>query len=165
MAISYDELYEQDFDAWTKQQVRALRRLRDSRPNEPMIDWPHLIEEVKDLGLSERSAVRSQTRRIIEHSLKLEFSPARDPRRGWFDAIVEARDVLRDKLTRTLRRDLVANFGRLYAQARGNAARRLRFYGEHAAADALPETSPYTLAQILDEDWFPENRHGIQGIG
>lgn len=165
MAISYDELYEQDFYAWTKQQVKALRRLRDSRPNEPMIDWPHLIEEVKDLGMSERSAVRSQTRRIIEHSLKLEFSPARDPRRGWFDTIVEARDVLRDKLTRTLRRDLVANFERLYVQARGDAERRLRFYGEHAAADTLPETCPYTLAQILDEDWFPENRHGIQGIG
>ena len=43
----------------------------------------HVVEEIEDLGESERDAVRSQIRRIAEHLLKLARSPAEQPR---FDA-------------------------------------------------------------------------------
>ena len=32
----------------------------------------------------------------------------------------------------------------------------LRDYGEEAAAISLPTECPYTLEQILAEDWYPE---------
>ena len=75
-------LYETDYCAWTRQQAADLRKLAKRRTNTP-IDAAHLAEEVEDLGRSERDAVRSQVRRIIEHLLKLEFSPAAEPRAEW----------------------------------------------------------------------------------
>jgi hypothetical protein len=163
MATALEDLYERDFYAWSKRQARGLRRLAAARPNED-IDWPRLIEEVDDLAKRERDAVRSQVRRILEHALKLEFSPAADPRAGWVDTIVDARDALRDKLSETLRRGARARLGRLYAEARGDAARRLRAYGEPEAAASLPEACPYTLDQVLDDGWYPESRHGLPDI-
>jgi hypothetical protein len=40
------------------------------------------------------------------------------------------------------------------SSARRRAAISLRRYGENAAADALPETCPYTFDQITG-DWLP----------
>lgn len=71
-------LYEEDFYAWTKNQAAALRRLAAQRWNGPL-DLANLAEEVEDLGKTERNAVRSRLRRIIEHGLKLEHSPAPEP--------------------------------------------------------------------------------------
>ena len=43
---------------------------------------------------------------MIEHCLKLENSPAREPRPGWYETIADAGTVLEDNLSPTLRRDL-----------------------------------------------------------
>lgn len=96
---SRDDLYERDFYAWTRAQVRALEKLAATRPNLEL-DLPHLIEEVRDLGASERDAVRSQLRRNLVHLLKLRYSPAREPRPGWVATVAEARAELADKLSR-----------------------------------------------------------------
>ncbi len=159
MATRPEELYEEDFYAWTRDQARALRRLAASRPNLGL-DFPHLIEEVADLGTSQRDAVRSQLRRVIEHCLKLEYSPARDPRAGWQETMVNARIELEDKLTATLHRGLRRRLPKLYDQARRAAAASLRVHGETEAA-ALPETCPYRLADLLRHDWYPPSRHGL----
>jgi hypothetical protein len=113
MASRPEQLYEEDFYAWTRDQAQALRRLAASRPN-LALDFPHLIEEVADLGTSQRDAVRSQLRRIVEHCLKLEYSPAQAPRAGWHETIVGARIELEDKLTLSLRRGLQRRLPRLY---------------------------------------------------
>jgi hypothetical protein len=70
MATAIEELYRQDFFAWTRDQARQLRELKEARPNIPL-DLEHLAEEVEGLGLSDLRRVRSQVRRIIEHLLKL----------------------------------------------------------------------------------------------
>jgi Domain of unknown function DUF29 len=161
MATRPEQLYEDDFYAWTREQTRALRRLAESRPNVGL-DLEHLIEEVADLGTSQRDAVRSQVRRIIEHCLKLEYSPARDPRVGWHETIIDARTQLEDKLTPTLRRGLSRRLPRLYAQARRDTGAAMRLYREPEAADALPVQCPYRLADLLRHDWHPASRHGLQ---
>ncbi len=79
MATQLDELYEQDFYLWTQQQAAVLKRLAETRSNAEL-DFAHLVEELEDLGMARRAAVRSQLRRIIEHCLKLEYSAARYPR-------------------------------------------------------------------------------------
>ena len=49
----------------------------------------------------------------------------------------------------------------LYVEARRRAARALE--QDAVPASALPATCPYDLdTQILAEDWFPENRHGLR---
>ncbi len=141
MAASLDELYERDFYAWTRDQARALRRLAETRPN-AAVDLPHLIEEVEGLGKSERNAVRSHLRTIIEHCLKLACSPASEPRAGWTLTIGRTRTAIEERLTPTLRRGLRTSLPRLYDQARKDTALELRLFGEpeaaHAAAGALP---------------------------
>jgi hypothetical protein len=161
MATRPEQLYEEDFYAWTRDQAKALRRLAATRPNVEL-DFEHLIEEVADLGVSQRDAVRSQVRRIIEHCLKLEHSPARGPRAGWQETIVDARIVLEDKLTRTLRRGLQRRLPKLYDQARRAADASLRVHSEPEAAEALPAECPYRLGDLLRHDWYPRSRHGLE---
>jgi hypothetical protein len=144
-----DHLYEQDFYAWSKAQADLLRAGRFSD-----LDLEHLIEEVDDLGESLKRSVRSRLRTIIEHLLKLEHSPAQDPRGGWYDTILTQRSDLLDELTPSIRREVEPTLGDLYDRTRENTATSLRKHGENAAADALPRACPYSLDQITG-NWLP----------
>jgi len=154
------KLYELDYYAWTRVQAAALRRMRDLE-DETGLDLPHLAEEVEDLGRSERDAVRSQVRRIIEHLLKLEYSGAQEPRDGWKDTVADARAVLDDKLSPSLRRDLKTVWPRLYTQVLPKARRALRRFDEPDAAAGLPADCPYDLDDICRAEWYPANRRGV----
>lgn len=147
-------LYETDFVAWTKEQADELRRLRDARLN-TRLDLERLAEEVEDLGSEQRFALRSHVARIIEHLLKIEFSPAREPRHGWRRSVRNARIEVEDRMTPTLRRDVEKQLVKLYERARREVADALEFYRELEALDALPSTNPYSLEEILDHDWWP----------
>jgi uncharacterized protein DUF29 len=144
--------YEDDFYAWTQHQAEVLRTMPIS---DNRFDREHVAEEIEDLGRSERDAVRSQIRRIIEHLLKLAYSPAEQQRVDRMDTIDDARETLADKLTATLRREAEENLDKLYVEGRRRAARGLRRHGETAVADALPPASPYSLDDICREDWYP----------
>jgi Domain of unknown function DUF29 len=143
------DLYEQDFYAWAREQATLLRAGRFDE-----LDLEHLTDEVEDLGGSLYRSVRSRLRTIIEHLLKLEHSPAAEPRGLWLDTIHAQRADLEDDLTASLRRRLRSELPKQYLRARAAAARSLRRHGETAAADALPRTCPYTLDQIAG-DWLP----------
>lgn len=154
------KLYDDDFYLWTRNQAEALRRLAAERWNGPL-DLEHLAEEVEDLGTSQLSTVRSQIERVIEHLLKLEFSPAADPRRGWLVSVLNARGHAADRMTAAMRNEIEPALPRLYARARRRAVISLTEHGELDLAAVLPKTCPYTLDQLLDEDWFPANQHGL----
>jgi hypothetical protein len=145
--------HDDDFYAWTQYQASVLRAMPTS---DNRFDRAHVAEEIEDLGKSERDAVRSQMRRILEHFLKLQFSPAAAPRLGWLASIAEARSVLGDKLSPTLRHDLETRLVVLYNDARYQAELALLQHDEATAAGALPVTCPYSLDQILAERWYPE---------
>jgi Domain of unknown function DUF29 len=148
-------LYQDDFYRWTREQARILRSLRvtDSR-----FDRNRVAEEIEDLGKSERDAVRSQVRRVLEHLLKLEYSPAAGPRFAWEATIIDARAVLSDKLTRSLRRDVKRHLDKLYADARRSAVVGLKEHGEPGAAAELPASCPYDLDRICEQDWYPDRQ-------
>src|SRR5215471_11946184 len=88
--IDAKRLYDDDFIAWSKQQAEALRAVARGGSNQA-IDWENVAEEIEDLGKSQRSAVGSYILRIIQHLVKLEYSPAPDPRAGWRRTIRLAR--------------------------------------------------------------------------
>ena len=142
-------IYEQDFYVWTEQQTELLRQRRFEE-----LDLANLIEEVEGLGDTKKSAVLSNASVIIEHLLKLQHSPAQDPRRNWAESIIEHRARLELELTPRLLQILAAELPRVYALSRNMTERKLRLYGEDAAADALPTTCPYTVDQITG-DWWP----------
>jgi len=152
--ISYDE----DFYAWTQEQGRRLREAGASRVNAP-VDWDNLAEEIESMGRSELSAVESALMRVMEHLLKLEFSPAVDPRRGWAASVVEhrARAAKDLKASPSLR-------GRIDLDGEYQTARELAVLGlarDGVESGDLPDACPYTLEQLLDRAWWPANRHGL----
>jgi hypothetical protein len=142
-------LYEDDLYAWSRRQAELLRQRRFDD-----LDLDHLIEEVEDVGASLYRSVRSRIRTIIEHLLKLEHSPTREPRAGWRDTLITQRSDPREDITPTLRARVMAELPVIFERARNDAGLRLREHGEDAAADALPLTCPYTLDQIMG-DWLP----------
>jgi hypothetical protein len=149
------DLYERDYYAWVQRQLELLRagRLDD-------IDLDNLIEEVEDLGKRDLQDAESRTRTILRHLLKLGYSPSITPRHGWETTVLTQRIDLRRNLTATLRRHVTADLDGLYAEARRLAAKDLA--RDRITADLLPSVCPYTLDQILDLDWLPENVHLVR---
>jgi hypothetical protein len=147
-------LYEEDFPLWAERQAALLRAGRFDE-----LDLENLIEEVEDLSRRERKSIESYVETILEHFLKLAFSPAERPRRGWLVTVDKQRVKLARELTATLRNHLEAELPALYAGLRRPVTRQLEKDG--VRVDALPTACPYPLEQILDPDWYPDNVHGI----
>jgi Domain of unknown function DUF29 len=143
------KLYDEDFYVWAERQAELLRTQRFDD-----LDLENLIEEVEGLADVKRSAVLNNARVAIEHLLKLQHSPATDPRNGWRASIREHRRRLQIDLTPRLRQILADDLPGLYAMARDDASAALRDHGEDAAAETLPATCPYTMDQITG-DWLP----------
>lgn len=144
--------YEDDFYAWTIEQGAAIRRVAELRPNED-VDWENVAEEIEALGRNELDSVYSHLETIIEHLLKLACSPAVYPRADWRVTVAKARNHLRRKLTGTLRRKLREEFPDAWRGARGYAIDGLARDG--VSPDALPTDCPWTLEQLLDDDFWP----------
>jgi hypothetical protein len=146
-------LYERDFYEWTIAQAALLRREAARRGNTEL-DVENLAEEIEGLGKSDRRALTSHVARVIEHLLKLQHSPAKQPRALWQNSVdlhrIEADKILAD--SPSLRRYLGDNLERCYRDGRRLAARGLK---RDPRIPALPERCPYRLDDILDPDWWP----------
>ncbi|GLR79770.1 DUF29 domain-containing protein [Azospirillum oryzae] len=150
--------YDTDFLAWTEEQARLLREASRERINTP-IDWENVAEEIESMGRSELRAVESALVRVIEHLLKLEHSPAADPRDGWKASVIEHRGRIRRDLKASPSLRGKIDLPDIFETAQPVAAHGLGRDGE--AAGALPIECPYSLDQLLDTGWWPTNRHGL----
>jgi len=144
--------YQDDFYAWTQYQAAVVRQMPVTDIG---FDREHVAEEIEALGRNERDAVRRQIRLIFAHILLLTHSPAELPRSEWRDAIDDARQIVSDKMTASLRRETEDMLAKLYADGRNRAELTLRAQGARNAAAELPLVCPYTLDQLLLEDWYP----------
>jgi Domain of unknown function DUF29 len=153
-------LYQEDYYAWTRAQAAELRRMAAAHVN-TRLDLENLAEEVESLGRSDLATVRSQLRRIIEHLLKLEHSPAAEPRLQWKQSVGQARDEVADRMTAALRREVAPELDTLFARGRRDAELGLLQYGEQEAAGSLPTACPYGFDEIVRHDWYPKSRHGL----
>ncbi|MHA7062129.1 DUF29 domain-containing protein [Azospirillum argentinense] len=151
--------YDDDFYAWTQEQARLLREVARERLDTP-IDWEHVAGEIEDMGRSDAKALGSALKRVIEHLLKLEHSPAPDPRLGWRESVVNHRIAAWDEIdaSPSLRKKI--DLARAHRDARRLAVLGLAQDG--MSEDAVPQDCPYTLEQVLDHDWWPTNRHGLE---
>ena len=143
-------LYDRDFHAWTQQQAALLEAGRVSD-----VDVEHLREEIEDLGSEQRRAVRSNLRHLLAHLIKLQYSPAEDPRRSWKDEVRNARAEIEDRLagSPSLRSHLDELSSKVWPRARRFAEQQMADYGERPD---VPAACPFTLAQVLDEDYWPD---------
>jgi hypothetical protein len=148
-------LYDEDFVRWTEEQAAALRRGKGS--NLPL-DWENLAEEIESLGKSDRRELRSQITRILRHLLKLEVSPAKEPRAGWRATVDEARTEIEGILedSPSLRREVDRLIVKQIPAAAKLAADDLLQYAEPADAIwARLQNEVFSAEQVLG-DWFPD---------
>jgi len=137
-------LYDEDYYAWVKRQAAALRAL-SARQVSNDVDWPHLIDEVEDLGKSVVRAVQSALVRLMEHAAFLALAPDdhRD-RCHWLVKMKAFRNQAVDDYAPSMRQILTPRLDRDWETARDRAA--AKFDVDPAL---LPEKRPFTLAELL----------------
>lgn len=140
--------YDRDLTLWAKDTAQLLRERRWDA-----IDWEHLIEEVEDLGKSERSAIASQMERIMVHLLKWQYQPQRHSD-SWLDSINDGRSQIRRKIedSPSLRSHPEQVLEKEYLRARREAARQTGL-----EISVFPELCPFVIEQVI-EDWLPDDR-------
>jgi hypothetical protein len=85
--------YEQDYLLWTEETVDQLRNRKFDG-----LDVDNLIEEVLDLGRSQRRELKSRLGELLEHLLKRIYVTMPDCYRGWVESIIKQRKALKDLL-------------------------------------------------------------------
>jgi hypothetical protein len=152
------ELYRRDFHAWAQQQGALLRRRADGAlVNDAALDWPNIAEEIESLARWEASKLSSTIVTIIEHLMKLQASPAVDPRIGWMETIARARGDIDEHFedNPSLRPKVPEMLARAPKHARRRVLDLLRLHGEQPRLDV--NGLAYTAEQVLG-DWFPAER-------
>ena len=152
MATKAAELYDQDFYAWTQQQAEALRThfRGDNR-----LDVDHLAEEVEDLGKSELHAIESFVVQIIALLLKLDYSGHADPRSQWRAEILNFRQNVQRRITRSIRRMVERELEELYRSGRQVAVAGAIVH-EPDLIRRLPKSCPYDWDTIWRRDVLAE---------
>jgi len=149
-------LYETDFFAWTQNQAAVLRRMAAERTNSDL-DLEHLAEEIESVGGSDKRQVRHRLTTILEHMLKIAYSPAYEPLNGWRGTVrTQRRDLLAIlEQSPSLRRVVEDEFARCYADAADDA----RLSHIDLSLAPIPTLCQFELdTQILNPDWLPEPR-------
>jgi hypothetical protein len=141
--------YETDFAVWAEHQALMVQLGMWEE-----LDQEHLVEELEALSRSEHSELESRLEVLITHLLKWQFDAAsQNPRRLWRATIREQRHRLTRLLQRnpSLRPTLPDVLHQNYSHA------RLMALDETDLPDSiLPETCPWSIQQILDENFLPE---------
>lgn len=143
------QAYDTDVLRWSEEQAALLRAGRLAE-----LDYAHILEELEDMGREQKLALQSLFRQILIHLLKLDLSPATDPRGKWVDELVEFRAQAQTRLddTPSLAHHADALFHKAWQQARSGAVKSFQAYGEQVA---IPDACPYSMAQCLDTDFVP----------
>ena len=110
-----DGLYEHDALAWAERQAALLRRLAAGEGVNETVDWPNVIEEVQDSGLSELRACRSLLRQALVHLLKLHASPDSQAADHWRGELAGFLTDARDAFSPSMRQRI--DLAELYADA------------------------------------------------
>jgi hypothetical protein len=145
-STSHAELYEKDYLLWIEQVVQLLQE-----DNFALLDIPNLIDEIEDMGKSQKQSVESNLEIILMHLLKYKYQPTMRSN-SWRYSILEHQNRLHKsfKTSPSLNRYYLDIFPECYTTARKLAA------AETGIAIAnFPTESPFTPEQVLDEDYLP----------
>ena len=140
-----DGLYEHDALAWADHQAALLRRLAAGEGVNEAVDWPHVIEEVQDVGLSELRACQSLLEQALTHLLKLHAMPDSPSAKHWRDEVRAFRHDVQRRFTPSMRQRV--GLDDLYDKAAGRAQAAIEDNG--VPLQPLPEACPFTLDDFL----------------
>jgi hypothetical protein len=139
-------LYEQDYYLWL---ITTAQKLRQGNLAE--VDVANLIEEIDDMGRSEKKAVRGNLRILLMHLLKYKYQPKKRTN-SWLFTIVEQRKRLKDsfKDSPSLKPYFLEVFDECYQDAIDLATAETGLPRE-----TFPNQSPFLPEQILNPEYLP----------
>lgn len=139
--------YEQDYYLWLQ---HTLKLLREDKLSE--LDIPHLIEEIEDMGRSEKRAVESNLVVILMHLLKYQYQPSKRSN-SWKASIREHRRRLRRLLqdSPSLQPYFKEVFQECYQDAREQASDETGL-----PLETFPIESPFTPEETVNRDYLPD---------
>lgn len=145
----HQTLYEQDFYTWA---MTTAAKVRSGEWQD--LDTQMIAEEIEGLGISRAHAVTSHLKQLVMHLLKWYYQPARrQTGHSWESTIINARSEIAQLLEENpgLKPQLEAFLARAYPTARRLARAETRL-----PLQTFPATCPWTLEQVLDDDFWPE---------
>ena len=149
-------LYDRDLQLWIDQTIHQLKNREFGS-----LDVEHLIEELVDLGRAEKNALKSNLSILLAHLLKLLVQhDVPDSMKGsWYGSVLEHRQRVIDNLadTPSLKNILLETVEKAYHSGRKLAIKvgTLARFGVRVPAESeYPTTCPFSIEQILDEDFY-----------
>lgn len=143
--------YEDDLYAWSREQAALLRARRTEG-----LDWDHLAEEILSMAGRDRRELKNRLRIVLLHLLKWQAQPAK---RGasWRKSLRTQRRHIRDllQLSPSLRAQVTGLMRQSYPDAIKDAVDETGL-----SSDCFPRDCPYTPAEVLAEDYLPEEELG-----
>jgi len=145
--MTIQDLYDRDFDQWATRNAELLRSGRLAE-----IDTEHLAEEIEDMAKRDRRELFHRLQVLVARLLKFRCQPAKRSV-SWTKTIRAQRDQIELTLDAapSLKRYAREVLPLVYPKAVLNAVDDTRL-----PKSAFPETCPFSLHQILAEDYFPE---------
>ncbi|MBS3028054.1 MAG: DUF29 domain-containing protein [Dolichospermum sp. DET50] len=139
------QLYETDDSLWLEETIELLKQKQFNQ-----LDIENLIEELISLGKRDLAKAKSLLRQIIIHLLLLQYWQVEYERnyRHWLGEIKTFRYDLNNHLTTNLRNKLEDDLENIYESA-------VDFVKIKTDLTIFPEKCPYTLAQLLDNNYLP----------
>jgi hypothetical protein len=145
--MSNQQLYDQDFYAWTHEQAALLRAGRLSEA-----DVGHIAEEIENMGKGEKRELVSCLRVLLLHLLRWQYQPTR---RGasWEGSIINIRDELDDHLrdNPSLKSQIAGPMEVAYRRAVVDATTETDL-----VRSTFPQSCPWSFDQIMDSNFYPE---------
>ncbi|MGD1903641.1 MAG: DUF29 domain-containing protein [Geitlerinemataceae cyanobacterium] len=145
--ISANALYDRDYVLWVERTVADLRA-----GNLQNLDLENLIEEIEDMGSSQKHALIGNMQIVLMHLLKYASQPEKRSN-SWRFTLVEHRDRLQRavKASPSLKRYASENLDGCYKKA-------VRFASEEKGLprSTFPPQNPFTLEEVFDSDYLPE---------
>lgn len=144
--VNTTNLYEQDYYLWLKKMAQLLHEDRLSE-----LDKFNLIEELEDMGRSEKRAIKSNLTILFMHLLKHKYQPEKRSK-SWLRTIVEHRRRLLILLedSPSLKNYLQEVWYNCYQAARQDAATETQL-----TLTTFLEDCPFSIEQILNPDYLP----------
>ena len=143
MDSNLKQLHDRDFNLW----VEEIKTKIQNRDLDGM-DWDNLLDEIDDMGASQKRALDSYMQRLIEHILKLKYwkSEVDRCRNGWMVEITNFRSRINRILKKnpSLKNYLGSEYNDIYQDA--IKAMKLLF--------KMPEDNFVELHLIMQDDYF-----------
>ena len=141
------DLYELDYLAWYE---KTLEQLKNNHSNE--LDLESLSEVLENLVRDTKRSGESYLRQIIIHLLLIEYWESEKINRcHWAAEIVNFRSELDTDMTTDFKKHLDLVKENMYQKALKYVIKKTAFN-----KTLFPIQCPYSLEQLLDDDWFPQ---------